>query len=292
MKFGLFVTGYKGMRLLESLEHFPEFVVSYDNKERNDSVHYQKIVQWCMDNQIKLYQKSNFEEEQLKKVEKVFVVGWQFLIKNSLNKYIVLHDSYLPERRGFCPTVSSLLDGEDYIGASCFQPTDTEEDSDPDYGIVYGREKTTIKHPITIRQAFDLVVEMYIKLIDIFLKGTPSQLDIDYKNDSSFVVWKDKEDLRIDWSNTADNIHKKICATGYPYEGSTSLYDNRLIYIDNSKVFPQINILNPKENCGKIWKLDDGNPVVICGDGLLQILSAHTENGEIINFKLLRKRFL
>ena len=133
---------------------------------------------------------------------------------------------------------------------------------------------------------------MYIKLINSFEWSTLTPLNINYEEDSSFVVWKDKEDLRIDWSDSAENIHRKICATGYPYEGSTSLYENSIIYIDESEVFPTLNILNQSENCGKIWKIDNGHPVVICGDGLLKIVSAHTESGDEVNFKLLRKRFL
>ena len=42
---------------------------------------------------------------------------------------------------------------------------------------------------------------------------------------------------------------------------------------------------------GKIWKLVDGSPIVICGEGLLKITEAIDGEGNQIHFVKLRSRF-
>ena len=276
VKFGLMLVGYKGLKLLESLSVTPEFVVSYDNKEKNI---YEEIQKFCNSDGIKFY---NRKDDVEKTVDKVFMVGWQYLIRGDLEKYIVLHDSYLPERRGFCPTVSALIDGADYIGVSAFRPI---EGHGPDYGTVFGRCKKAITHPIKIRKAFDFIAEMYVSLIEEILVNGENPIHVDF-NESSFSVWKNEEDLRIDWTDSAENIHRKICANGYPYDGATTWYDGKLIHIKESSVSAPLNILDPHKNAGKFWKIEKGIPTVVCGSGLLDVVS------DDVDFTLLRKKFL
>ncbi len=276
VKFGLMLVGYKGLKLLESLSVTPEFVVSYDSKEKNT---YEEIQKFCNSNDIKFY---NRKDDVEKTVDKIFLVGWQFLISGDLEKYIVLHDSYLPERRGFCPTVSALIEGADYIGASAFRPI---EGYGPDYGTVFGRCKKVITHPIKIKKAFDFIAEMYVSLIEEILVNGEQPIDVDFSK-SSFSVWKNEEDLRIDWTDSAENIHRKICANGYPYDGATTWYDGKLIHIKESSVTAPLNILDQHKNSGKFWKIEKGIPTVICGSGLLDVIS------DDVDFILLRKKFL
>jgi methionyl-tRNA formyltransferase len=282
--FGLMAVGYKGLALLKSLKKHPKFVVSYESKEKDT---HQQIIDWCVSNKVDIYARAEFNQTLLDGIDKLFLVGWQFLVSGDLEKYFVLHDSYLPERRGFCPTVSALLDGEDYVGASCFCPI---EGHGPDYGIVFGREKKFISHPLKIQAAFDLVVELYVGLIDEVLRGDLKPIKIDYEGGSSFSVWRDEQDYKIDWSDSAEIIHRKICANGYPYDGATTIYEGDLIYITESIVESDVNILNRQKHFGKIWKVEEGNPTVICGSGLLKVVSACNDAGGVA-FALLRKRF-
>lgn len=277
MKFGLLATGYKGLKVLEKLNHTPVFVASYDNKEK---YMFEKIKQLCQVKKIPFYHRDDFKHDI--DIEKIFTVGWQFLVKENLEKYIVLHDSYLPERRGFCPTVSALCDGCEHLGASAFRPI---EGNGPDYGVVVGREKVNIVHPMKIDVAFDIVSDLYVSLIDKLLTEKENAVEVDYKQ-STFSIWQDKNDFRINWSDTAENIHRKICASGYPYDGATTMYDGKLIHIKKSTVCEPLNILNQQSNCGKFWTVKNGVATVICGSGLLDVVS------DDIEFTLLRKRFL
>ncbi len=286
MKFGLLATGYKGATLLNKLNTLPEFVVSYYNNEPDEL---EKIVKWCASNKVKFFSKKNFNEDMFETVDKVFLVGWQYLVKTNLEKCLVLHDSFLPERRGFCPTVSALIDGQSYLGASCFIPTE-DGDGYPDYGIVYAREKKSINHPISIREAFDVVVDLYADIINNFdLSKKP--IDVNYE-DSTFSIWRDNNDLNIDWQKSSSSIVRQVLATGIPYQGSSTIYNHHRIRILDAIEIPDINVLQRQHHCGKILKLVDKNPIVICGEGLIQITSAKydTPIGQDVIFDSIRKR--
>lgn len=282
--FGLFVTGYKGFRFLEMLPCSPTFVVTYDNREGSDS--HTKIINFCARNNILLYDNKNFDYDTLDTVEKVFVVGWQFLIKKRLEKFIVFHDSFLPEKKGFCPVVSSLLDQAEYLGASCFSPI-CERDS----GELLCRIKRSISYPIKIKDAFDCVVDMFIEMFNDLLNDKLPELVCTDSCVPSYSVWRDEEDLRIDWKKSSPQIKQMVYSLGYPYVGSSSLYDGNLIYIQDVDIVPDLNISNRECHFGKIWDIEEGNPIVVCGKGMLKILSAKDSNGDVVIFKKIRKRF-
>jgi len=287
--FGLFLTGYKGLLFLENLQRLPDFVVTYDNKERIDSKHHKQIIEWCVENNVKCFNKKDSIDSVVDSVDIIFVIGWQYLIKNNLNKFIVFHDSYLPERRGFSPTISALLDSVEYVGASCFSPKHTMT-NEPDYGVVYFRKKKMIRYPITLKEAFQSVCDLYIEMFNEFFSGVPKEIEVDYDN-SSFSVWRDEQDLRIDWSLPVSKIHQRICATGYPYDGAISLYRGELIYIESASIKSNLNIMNRDSHLGKIWKIVDNCPLVICSDGMLEITNTKNLDGERVDFKYLRSRF-
>jgi hypothetical protein len=79
MKFAVFATGYKGYKFLEGLNKTPSFVVSYDNKERKDSLHYNKIIDWCKEKNITLYSKKEFStiQDKISIPEKILVIHFR-----------------------------------------------------------------------------------------------------------------------------------------------------------------------------------------------------------------------
>ena len=291
MKFAVFATGYKGFMFLKKLECVPEFIVTYDNKERRDALHYKKIIEWCNQNQIPLYRRSEINglNDKINFVSKVLVVGWQFYIKHHLDKIVVFHDSYLPERRGFSPTLSALLDRSPYVGASCFSPENTLA-MGPDYGKVYYRKKKKISYPIKLQTAFDHVVGMYVEMAHSLLRENPTPKMINYDN-SSFSMWRNEKDLRIDWSDTASQIQQKIFALGYPYMGATAVYEENIIHLEDAIEVNDIDLMNRDDHHGKVWKIEDGNPFVVCREGIIKICKAKTSDNQVVLFNKIRRRF-
>ena len=282
--FGLFLTGYKGLCFLQRITSVPSFVVTYENHEGSDS--HTDIINYCAKNNISLYDSKNFDYSTLETVDKVFAIGWQFLIKKNLEKFIVFHDSFLPEKKGFCPVVSSLLDRSEYLGVSCFSPVE-ERDS----GELIYRMKREISYPIKIKDAFDHIVDMFVDMFDNLLKNENLRSVCADNTVQSYSVWRDEEDLRIDWTNSSSAIKQFVYSLGYPYSGSSSLYDDDPIYIHDAEVVDDLNISNRKSHIGKTWCIENGHPVVICGHGMLKITSAKNVHGDDVVFKKVRKRF-
>ena len=289
MNFVVMVTGYKGFKFLQGLDLSPAFVVSYDNGE-GKGLYYKLTQNLCTERKIKLYNKKNLKglSDEVDKVGKIFLVGWQYLLRKHHSKMIVLHDSYLPERRGFSPTICALLNKEDYLGATALRPD--PDATQPDLGDVYCRMKTNIEYPITLKRSFEIIVDMYIEMCYNILKDNPQPLKIDYSN-SSFSLWRNRDDMKLSWTKTAEEILNKIFILGEPYEGAITIYDKQEIYIHEAEIAEDMNFNNRTEHCGKIWKIKDKEPLVVCGEGLLRIKKATDISGNIIQFKNIRRRF-
>jgi len=289
MRFALFITGYKGFRFLEKLEKYkPDIVITYNNREGSNSVYYDKIIDWCNHNDINVVNKKKINQVNFDNIDKIFAIGWQFIIKNNLDKLVVFHDSYLPEKRGFAPTVSSLLNKDEYLGATAFWPYPNS--SDPDFGLVYSRKKVNIKKYTSLKEAFDIVVNLYCQIFNEIIEKDIKPEEIDYSK-STFSMWRDSGDAKIDWNCSAEDIKVKVLSLGYPYEICFAVYEDKNIIITDVDIVEDVDLILRQDHIGKIYKLDNGKPIVICGSGLLKIIVAKAEDGKEVGFDRLRRRF-
>jgi len=288
---GVATTGYKGFLFLQKLSFKPKFVLTYNNEEANSDEYYVKTLEWCKDNDIDVItsKSSKMIDTLISRIDKLFVVGWQYLLRDHFEKLVVFHDSYLPKRRGFAPTVGALLNKEDYLGASCFQPLDVKN-ADPDYGLIYYRKEIPITHPLNLKDALEKVVDLYATMAGDILTKNPTPHEIDYAP-SSFSLWRSSGDMRISWKKKAEEIHRKVLALGFPYDGATTIYDEQLIHLNEVEILLDKNFVNREDHIGKIWKLEGGCPHVVCGKDLIKILSASYQDGAVVRFNKLRRQF-
>lgn len=296
MKIGLLLAGYKAGLLLEHLRLYKnieiEFISSYDDPATLDDT-YIKIKRFCVENKVKFISRFCEYNSICQNVEKVFVVGWQYMLKDCLDKFVILHDSYLPQLKGWCPTVTSLLCGDERLGVTAFQPTD-EVDSGP----VYMQRQIEITYPIKIKEAFKLLARLYADMIrDIIEKDLrPEKQSIGRR--TSYSIWRDRWDMYIDWNMSADYIQRFVNALGFPYSGAkTPLYDGDKLV--SELVINDVEIVEPHlfaiRQPGKIWGLKDGRPLVVCGHHcvdfhMIEITSATNVDGSPVEFKKIKQR--
>ena len=283
MKFGLLLVGEKGRFVLENLlknSLTPNFVVSYKDKNVSDDA-YDSMFKICLSNEISFLSKNDIEPLKLfESVDKVFVIGWQFLLKNNLDKLIVIHDSKLPEYKGWSPTVQYLIDGNPYLAATAFIPT-----MKMDTGEIYEYAWRNIEYPIKIEKALQIVGELYVTIIEDIIEHDP--IPYSMEGAESFCVWRDYEDYFIDWKEEAKRIKRFVDAVGHPFAGAKIKYEHRILTVLDAEV-EELNIINP--TAGKVWSLDNGLPTVITGQGLLKITKIVDENGNDFKFKKLKTR--
>lgn len=288
MNFGLLIVGEKGRYVLGELINncdLPEFVVSYNDKNVLDEA-YVEISNMCQEYNIKfLSTKDDVMYSLFDSVDKVFVIGWQFLLKEKLDKMVIIHDSYLPEYKGWSPTVNYLIEGSHYLAATAFEPT-----MKVDTGDVYCQRKIYIDYPIKISDAIQMVSTLYIHLIYTVLRGAEKKPMV---GKESFCMWRNKNDYNINWNWDAKKIKRFVDAVGYPFDGANiKYYDGKwtnFITVKDAVVCPDIKLINRESHIGKFWSLDDGKPTIICGKGLIKLTSMERASSEY-KFKRLKIR--
>jgi methionyl-tRNA formyltransferase len=290
MKIGIFVAGFKGLNFLETLSlciqtNLIEFVCSYPN-QGNASCTFTEIQTLCSIKNYNLYSRKVLDRQKLDAVEIIFVVGWQFIIDNTDDRYIIFHDSILPKYRGFAPTVTALINGDRQIGVTALKASNLA-----DRGDVYDQKVIEIDYPIKIYDAYLLLGKAYTEIaISIIDKASQDKLVAIPQSDlnATYSLWRDEEDYYINWEWSANKILRFINAVGYPYGGARTNYQSQVIYID--EVVVTEDVFFEDRHSGKIWNIKNGHPEVVCGQGMIQILIARFEDGTPVKFNKLRTR--
>ena len=216
-----------------------------------------------------------------------FLVGWQHLLPQVTPSTVVFHDSLLPRYRGFAPTVTALIKGDREIGVTALTPTDVI-----DQGPIIAQRAVPISYPIKIQTALELqaglMTDIAVDIIEQWkcgeLSSKPQQEEM-----ATLSIWRDDADYEIDWSNSADAIERFVNAVGHPYAGARTTVDGtETIRVLDVTALPDMPFEIRDE--GKIWRLDNGRPTVVCGSGMLRIDSCLGENGSEFLFRRLRSR--
>jgi len=256
-----------------------------DLKIKNDF--YDEIKSCCLLNSIMFFNRKEsplIPEEVLK-----VAVSWKWIINSKASKLIVFHDSLLPRLRGFNPLVTSLINGDIFIGVSAIFASYEYDQGD----IIY-QSRCEISYPITILEAINLIEENYkkvaSKLVSILSKDkVPSAVPQDEKL-ATYSLWRGENDYFIDWDSSSKLIRRFIDAVGYPYKGAASLLNGNLVRILKAKEFKDVVIENRAP--GKIIFFKEKKPIIVCGSGLLLVEKLEDDNSNsLLPLKNFRVKF-
>ena len=223
----------------------------------------------------------------LRSEDLTFLVGWQHLLSQITSSTVVFHDSLLPRYRGFAPTVTALMNGDREIGVTALLPNDSVDE-----GPIFAQRSLAITYPIKIEAALMLQAALMTDLaVDIVGQWRRDQLSVAPQQNSyaTYSIWRDDEDYEIDWASDAHAIERFVNAVGYPYAGARTTVGG----IETLRIL-EVSVASDMRfeirNAGKIWKLDDGRPVVVCGAGMVRVERWRPENGAEFAFQRLRTR--
>lgn len=291
IKIGLYLMGYKGLNCLKLISRKKEqllskiaFVVSAKDKSViND--YFIEISQLAAKNELPFYEKSaDLNDLQ---ADLSIAIGWRWLIKNNQDKLIVFHDSLLPKYRGFNPLVTALIEGDTEIGVTAIKAN-----REFDKGNIAGYKKTSVRYPITIGHAIELITPLYQNLLEEIIEKTSNGTLQETPQDetkATYSLWRNDDDYKIDWSDSSERIVRMIDAVGFPYQGARTFYDGNVIIVKEGAIINDINIVN--RSPGKILSIDQNQPTIVCGTGLLKIkLATDKESGSTVEFNKLRTR--
>lgn len=284
----LYLQNLKGKMVLESIvDNFDKNIIFGVITSKNSSVkddYYKDICYICSKNNIPLL---DLKSDLSKFLGLRIAVGWRKMI-HEMNNLIIFHDSLLPKYRGFSPLPNMLINKEKYIGV-----TSLYAKKDYDSGDIIFQYKTKVKYPITINDAILIIGTLYQKMIIKIIKTliNKKELPRTHQNElkSTYSVWRDEDDYFIDWNQSAVDIKRFVDSVGYPYEGAKTYLRKKVIFIKNVEIISiKIEVLH----IGKVVKIKDGYPIVICKKNALIILEALDEDGNsIVPFSKIRTRF-
>jgi methionyl-tRNA formyltransferase len=215
-----------------------------------------------------------------------FVVGWQYLFKEHPPNVIVFHDSLLPRYRGFAPTLTAMLNGDTVVGVTALQLAPKV-----DSGPIVAQRAIPVTYPAKISHVLAQQAGAMVVLAEEIVRSAEINGINGKKQDdaqATYSLWRDQTDYEIDWSRRSEEIARMIDAVGYPYDGARTHIRDLEIAVDDATVVEDLQF--ERRDVGKVWRLDDQRPVVVCGSGLLRLERFHPRDGGNFSVKL-RMRF-
>lgn len=267
---GLYLMTSKGVAVLQELlevygsDYIAFVVTARDCRTEYDG--YEDIRRIAFDAGIAVYSRT---EKPRQPAHYLLAVSWRWLIcPASIQRLIVFHDSLLPRYRGFAPLVSALVNGDTNIGVTALFASE-----EYDRGDIIGRESIVICYPITIEEAIKQIVSCYKKLcisvVGMLMEDKINSFSQD-ESAATYSLWLDEDDYFIDWNWDATRIQRFVDAVGFPYRGAATILNGKIVRVRESLSLPDVMIEN--RTVGKVIFTVAGCPVVVCGEGLLQIM--------------------
>jgi methionyl-tRNA formyltransferase len=302
IKLLLFLSTKKGYEVLETMckleFHIIGMVVIFQEKNVQEKYN-EKIEQLCLQKKIncRLW---GFVKNDLcniilnNNISYAIAIGWKYLIPFSINEVlkdglIVFHDSILPKYRGFSPTPTAIICGEEEIGMSVIYASEKV-----DAGNIILQKKVTISQDMYIAEIIDIQSHLYVQaILDLIMMIKHNKIVSITQDETmaTYSIWRNPEDCKIDWSRTSKQIYNLIRAVSFPYTGAFAYTEHKKNFIWKAEVVGDIKFAI--RDCGKIWSFDKNNkPIVTCGNGMLKLLEVTDEQGSEISFSRLRARFI
>lgn len=301
MKILLFAATKKGLSTLEALiyNYRNELSGVFISEERNVHEKYtDRIKNKCDTNNIACFEwkshHSSIENiiSELS-ITHIFLIGWPYLLPDRINdklhsKMIVFHDSLLPKYRGFSPLPTAMICGEKEVGFSVLFA-----EKEVDSGNIIFQKKYNVGDDAQIGDVIELFAKGYAEIIpDLIKLLDKGKIPANPQNHSqaTYSIWRDIEDMHINWNTSSNDIHNFIKALGQPYLGAFSFLNGKKIYILSSELVSDIQFAIRQP--GKIWRINGNSAIVVCKSGMLKITNCIYEGGEEVEFNSLRSRLI
>jgi methionyl-tRNA formyltransferase len=292
----------KGFRVLKSvLKHHSDFislVCSYHEKNVLEDFG-AKIREYCLEKNLPFVFWKDLKKNFTKCIENynltgIIAISWQYIIPIELNdllldKIIIFHDSLLPKYRGFCPVSTAIIKGKDELGISVLYAT-----KEFDEGDIILQKRCKIDNTTYIKDAIRIIGDLYCEAaLELIGMIRDNKINTKKQDNSlaTYSIWRNPEDCKINWNESAKQIYNLIRAVSYPYLGAYTILNGEKIRIWGAIVYNK-DIKFEIRDLGKIWRLEEGKPVVVCKAGLLKIIKATYDDGKnALPIKRLRQKF-
>ena len=212
-----------------------------------------------------------------------FVVGCRVLIPREVYQVprlgsLAVHDSLLPEYRGFAPLNWAILNDEDHTGVTLFYLSEAMDEGD-----IVLQQCVPIGPDETAPQIYEKVCQA---TVDVVLAGHAALLAgnaprVRQTPDSgSYTCSRTPLDGCIDWQRPTREIYNLVRALTSPYPGAFTYYNGKKLLIWAAMPARHVNYIGRISGRVIGFSSDEGWVDVLTGDGVLRLTSVQLEDGE------------
>ena len=207
----------------------------------------------------------------------IVVVAYGFILPQEildLPKYGVInvHASLLPKYRGASPIQSAILNGEKETGVSIMLL-----DEQMDHGPLLAQRTITITDKDNFESLHDklsqLGAELIAETLPEYINGE-IRPQIQDETQATYCQLIKKEDGKIDWTKSAEEIERQLRAFT-PWPGVFTFWDGKQLKIIKAAVYASTK-LSMTASAGEVFKINEGIGVE-CGQDTLEILKLQLE---------------
>jgi methionyl-tRNA formyltransferase len=217
------------------------------------------------------------------KPDVIFIVGCRILIPPAIYKIpsegtLAVHDSLLPEYRGFAPLNWAIINGERITGVTLFYL-----DENIDEGDVLIQKEVSISENEGAPELYKKICKATVKtVIDGYdlIKTKKANPVTQQDREGTYTCSRNPHDGLIDWNQSTKDIYNLIRALENPFPGAFTYYLDKKLIIWQAKP-----VENPKKYVGRIpgriVSINNNDTVdVLTGNGLLRISLVQYADGE------------
>jgi methionyl-tRNA formyltransferase len=211
----------------------------------------------------------------------IVVVGCRILLPREVYEIpprgtVAVHDSLLPEYRGFAPLNWAIINGEDHTGVTLFYLNESMDGGDiiAQRRVPIGPDDTAPQVYEQVCQAtIDLVIEAYPRLSD----GTAPRR-AQFEHEGSVTCRRTPDDGLIDWTQPTVAIANRIRGLTSPYPGAFTFHQGQRLTVWRARI-----VETAPRYAGRIagavagLSKNEGYVDVLTGDGVLRLLEVERE---------------
>lgn len=212
-----------------------------------------------------------------------FIVGCRVLIPPAVYQAprlgsLAVHDSLLPEYRGFAPLNWAILNGEDHTGVTLFYLSEAMDEGDIvlQQAVPIGPDETAPQVYEKVCQAtLAVVLEGHARL----MSGTAPRIPQPPAS-GNYTCSRTPLDGCIDWQQPTKIIYDLVRALTRPYPGAYTHFQGRKLLVWAAQPGASVNYIGRIPGRVVGFSTDQGWVDVLTGDGVLRLTCVQAEEGE------------